>query len=245
MFSQRIVESDAFYSLSFAAQALYMHLNMFADDDGVVHNPNKVIRSLCISENDWVGQLTELKNSFDRLIEKRFLLDLGNGIVVIKHWRMNNTIRKDRYNPSQYQEELSRLIIKDNGSYTEKDGDGVVTSWLPRGYEAVTDVATQYSIVENSIVESSVGKERVGVQGEREPIPSHPETKNVDKSVENLMLGIHGNVQLSQKELAKLKLAYPDNWERMVDDLSAFIHSSGKHYDRHYDIITGWAGGAV
>jgi hypothetical protein len=87
------------------------------------------------------------------------------------------------------------------------------------------------------------------VQGEREPTPSHPDSsdcgKPCGKDVENLMLGIHGNVQLTQKELAMLKLKYPAQWERMVNDLSAFMHSSRKHYDSHYDIITGWAGGAV
>ena len=248
MFTQRIVESDAFYSLSFASQALYFHLNMAADDDGVVHNPNKVIRTLCTNEDKWIDQINELKNSFEQLIEKRFILSFGNGIVVIKHWRMNNTIRKDRYNPSQYQEELSTLVIKDNGAYTEKDGCDVVTSRAQAGYDTVTAVATQYSIDKNSLVESSGDKESIGEsEGERKPNTAERTAQAVE-TVENsnrLLLGSHKNVELSQKELARLKLMYPNQWERMIDDLSAFMATTGKTYDRHYDIITGWAGGAV
>ena len=68
------------------------------------------------------------------------------------------------------------------------------------------------------------------------------------ETVENsnrLLLGSHKNVELSQKELARLKLMYPIQWERMIDDLSDFMKTAGKTYDRHFDIITGWAGGAV
>ena len=38
MFSEDIVESDAFLSLSKEAQLLYFHLNMRADDEGFVNN---------------------------------------------------------------------------------------------------------------------------------------------------------------------------------------------------------------
>jgi hypothetical protein len=248
MLSNKIVGSDDYYSLSFCAQSLYVQLNMVADDDGVVQSPKKVFSVMCREvdpDNPEIAiqRMKQIKDAFDELAQKRFVLTFPSGVVVIKHWCMNNSIRKDRYKASQHQEELSTLTIKDNGAYTEKDGCHLVDSWLSAGCHLV--VADKNRLDKDSIGEDSVGKDRLGVQGEGKPTPSHPETKNVDKSVENLMVGIHGNVQLSQKELAKLKLAHPDNWERMVDDLSAFIHSSGKHYDRHYDIITGWAGGNV
>ena len=233
MFTQRIVESDAFQSLPHAAQALYFHLGMLADDDGFLNNAKRIAAMLEIP-----------MENFNLLVSKRFLLAFDNGVVCLKHWRMHNSIRKDRYNPTQYREEFESLIVKPNGAYTE-GGDIMGTKRGQGGDIMGAECTAQYSIVENSIVESSEDKERVGVQGEREPTPSYPNTKNVDKSVENPKLGKYANVQLSQKELAMLKLKYPAHWERMVDDLSAFIHSSGETYDRHYDIITGWAGGAV
>lgn len=108
MFTKKIVDSDAFLEMPLSAQALYFHLNMQADDDGFVNNPKKIQRMVGAAEDD-----------LKLLIVKRFLLGFESGVIVIKHWRMHNLLRKDRYNPTQYQEELQRLQLKDNGSYTE------------------------------------------------------------------------------------------------------------------------------
>ena len=43
---------------------------------------------------------------------------------MIKHWRMHNTIRQDRYKPTQFQEELKTLSIKENKSYTDCQPSG-------------------------------------------------------------------------------------------------------------------------
>ena len=108
MFSMDIVDSDAFLDLTPSAQALYFHLCMRADDDGFVGNAKKIIRMLDLSDID-----------LDLLIDRRFVLDFGNGVICIKHWWMNNTIRADRYTPTNYTDEKKRLEIKENKSYTE------------------------------------------------------------------------------------------------------------------------------
>jgi hypothetical protein len=233
MFSMQIVDSDSFLTMPLSTQALYFHLNMRADDDGFVNNPRSIQRLIGASDDDC-----------KLLIAKRFILTFESGVIVIKHWCINNYIRGDRKKDTLYPEEMALLKVKDNGAYT-MSGNCQASDSQMSGKCLPSDGIGKDSIGKYSLVKESVGKERVGVQGEREPTPSHPETKNVDKSVENLMVGIHGNVQLTQKELAKLKLEYPDNWERMVDDLSAFLSTTDKPYDRHYDIITGWAGGNV
>ena len=135
MLSNKIVGSDDFYSLSFCAQALYVQLNMVADDDGAVQSPKKVFSVMCREvdpDNPEIAiqRMKQIKDAFDELTQTRFILTFPSGVVIIKHWRMNNSIRKDRYNASQHQEELSTLPIKDNGAYTEKDGCHLVDSWL-------------------------------------------------------------------------------------------------------------------
>lgn len=110
MFTQKIIDSDAFLDMPLSTQALYFHLNMRADDDGFVNNPKRIQRTIGASEDD-----------LKLLIAKRFVICFENGVIVIKHWRMHNTLRKDRYNPTQYQEELAMLDIKENKSYTEKN----------------------------------------------------------------------------------------------------------------------------
>ena len=134
MFTQKIVDSDAFLDMPLSTQCLYFHLNMRADDDGFVNNPKKIQRMIGASEDD-----------LKILLAKRFLLGFESGVVVIKHWRMHNLLRRDRYNPTQYQEEYEQLMLKDNGSYTENDV--LATSWQPDGNQ----LATQDSIGKDSI----------------------------------------------------------------------------------------------
>ena len=107
MFSKEIINSDAFMDMPLSSQALYFHLNMNADDDGFVNNPKMICKIIGASADD----LTLLK-------AKKFIIEFESGIVVIKHWLMNNTIRKDRYVETNYIEEKQRLFVKQNGSYT-------------------------------------------------------------------------------------------------------------------------------
>lgn len=107
MFSPNIVESDAFLEMPSSSQALYFHLGMEADDDGFV-NPRRIMRTMSASEDD-----------LKVIITKRFVLPFENGVVVLKHWRINNLIQKDRYHPTIYQEQFLTLKVKENGAYTE------------------------------------------------------------------------------------------------------------------------------
>lgn len=108
MFSMKIVDSDAFLEMPVTAQNLYFHLSMRADDDGFNDSPKKVMRVIGAKEDD-----------LKILLAKRFIIGFESGIVVIKHWKIHNYIAPDRYHPTHYQEELSALEIKDNGSYTD------------------------------------------------------------------------------------------------------------------------------
>lgn len=107
MFSPDIVESDAFLDMPISTQGLYFHLGMFADDDGFI-NPKKIMRMIGVAEDD-----------FKILIAKRFVISFPDGVVVIKHWKINNLVRKDWYRPTQYLEHKDLLVVKENGAYTE------------------------------------------------------------------------------------------------------------------------------
>lgn len=155
MFTQKIIDSDAFLDMPLTTQALYFHLNMRADDDGFINNPKKICRMIGASEDD-----------LKLLIAKRFVLAFEKGVIVIKHWRMHNLIRKDRYSPTQYEDEFMSLDIKDNGSYTEKMpqiqgieeyGNQMATKWQPVGNQ----MATQDRLGKDSIGEVSVGKSSI------------------------------------------------------------------------------------
>lgn len=107
MFTMQIVDSDSFLDMPLTAQCLYFHLNMRADDDGFIGNPKRVAKLVGCNDDD-----------LKLLIAKRFVIGFENGVIVIKHWKMHNTIKSDRYSPTAYQDELRLLGIKENKSYT-------------------------------------------------------------------------------------------------------------------------------
>lgn len=113
MFSPDIVCSDAFLDMPSSSQSLYYCLGMYADDDGFI-NPRKYMRMLGASEDD-----------LKILLAKRFLLVFEDGVVVIKHWKINNLVRKDWYRPTLYTEHKKELFIKENGSYTLEPTKGI------------------------------------------------------------------------------------------------------------------------
>lgn len=109
MFTKSIIDSDAFLEMPLSAQALYFHLNMRADDDGFVNNPKRITDYVNASSDD-----------LKILLAKRFIIRFDSGVIVIKHWRMHNTLKSDRYHPTDYQDELALLQVKKNKAYTER-----------------------------------------------------------------------------------------------------------------------------
>ena len=107
MFSQQITESDSFLDMPLSAQALYFHLGMTADDDGFVNSPKRVQRVIGANDDD-----------LKLLIAKKFVIAFDSGVVVIKHWKINNFIRSDRYTPTVYADEMAMLYEKENRAYT-------------------------------------------------------------------------------------------------------------------------------
>lgn len=155
MFTQKIIDSDAFLDMPLSAQALYFHLNMRADDDGFVNNPKRITKLVNASEDD-----------LKILLLKRFIIGFASGVIVIKHWRMHNTLKSDRYKPTQYQEELAMLGIKTNKSYTDHpeqlidlsssvSGTRVEPEWNQSG----TKVEPQNSIDSGLVIEESSKEE--------------------------------------------------------------------------------------
>lgn len=108
MFAKSIVLSDAFLDMPMTARCLYFTLGMLADDDGFVGNPKSIMRQ-CGATNDDMAIL----------LSKRYVLGFESGIIVIKHWKMNNYLQNDRRKSTTYLEELSTLTLDEKGAYTE------------------------------------------------------------------------------------------------------------------------------
>ena len=116
MMTKKVTDDDNFMALSSSAQALYLHLSMASDDDGFCNQ-------IAVSMFKAHASVQDLQ----ALLEKRYIYQFENGVIVIKHWRMANALRKDRYTPTIFQSELEQLRLKEDGTY----------EWLPDGCQVV------------------------------------------------------------------------------------------------------------
>ena len=169
MFTQKIIDSDAFLEMPTSAQALYFHLNMRADDDGFVNNPKKITRYVGAADDD-----------LKLLLLKRFVIGFDSGVIVIKHWRMHNTLKTDRYKPTDYQEELATLCLKDNKAYTEKkpvltDGTGLE----PERKQDGTSLEPQIRIDKNRLDKNRLDNEREADKPPRAPAFKPPTVEEI------------------------------------------------------------------
>lgn len=110
----KIVDTDAFLDMPLSTQCLYFHLNMRADDDGFIGNPKRIEKIIGANDDD-----------LKLLIAKRFVILFDDGVIVIKHWRMHNTLSRDRYIETSYTDEKKKLLLKDNGSYSLTNGNSI------------------------------------------------------------------------------------------------------------------------
>ena len=144
MFSRDIVCSDRFLDMPSSAQALYFQYGLEADDDGFVSAPKKIIRLTNASEDD-----------LKILIAKKFVLPFESGVVVIRDWKINNYLRKDRYSPTRFKEELEQLTLVNDHYEIHTSPLGI-----PDENQAVDMVDTQVRSGKDR-----VDKERISING--------------------------------------------------------------------------------
>ncbi len=227
MYTKKITDSDAFIEMSSAAQALYMHLNQGADDDGFNNQVSNAMFKAHASVDD-----------LKVLMVKNFIIRFASGVIVIKHWRMHNTLRKDRYTPTNFQEELKQLGIKDNGAYTL--GCQVVAKRLPQ------DSIGKVSIVEDSKeeVRKDIVSKYVGIEESAHSyVKSYEEIMSdccVEEEVRPMLWEFIKHCQANGHTLINSKLtsiilaldfAYGNSPHKKIASLRKVINSG------HYDVL--------
>lgn len=141
MFAKTIIDSDAFIDMPMSARLLYYDLGMRADDDGFINSPKKIMNFIGATRDD-----------MNILILRKFIIPFESGVVVVKHWRIHNYIRKDTYNETSYKKEKAMLELDENKSYKLTLGSNDIS---------VDGSSTQVSIGKVSIGKDSLVKERI------------------------------------------------------------------------------------
>lgn len=218
MFAKTIIDSDAFVDMPLSTQALYFHLSMRADDDGFINNPKRIQRMIGCADDD-----------LKVLIAKRFILPFDSGVVVIKHWKIHNYIRNDRYKETVYKDEKSHLAIKENGAYTE-----AATIGIPSGNQVVYQMDTQVSIGKSKAIGSI---EVVEVSGVADTCDTN-ETEKIQSIGGKLGKGV---IYLTQDQMDDLieKLGV-DAFDRYMEKLADFIIDKNASVKNHYATILKW-----
>lgn len=148
MLSKKIFQSRKFLMMPFEAQALYTHLILSSDDDGVVE-AFPIVRMIGAKED-----------SLGLLVVKKFILPLNDDMVYfITDFEEQNKIRADRVQPSRYRElllEKTGLVVEGKRVTSQKKYiDGQVTDKCLTDDGQVTDKCL------HSIGKDSIGKDRI------------------------------------------------------------------------------------
>lgn len=206
MFAKTIIGSDAFLDMPTSARLLYYDLGMRADDDGFINSPKSIMRMTGSSDDD-----------MRLLISKKFIIPFESGIIVIKHWNINNYIQKDRYTETKYKEEKSNLEFDENKAYKLMDSAQCIQN--------VYKTDTQYKDTQVRLGKDSIGKV----------------SKDISTKTQKHKYGEYQNVLLSDDQLIKLQSEFPIDWNLRIERVSEYCASTGKTYKDYLATIRNWA----
>ena len=185
MIAKSIIKSDQFLDMPATTQCLYFHLLLEADDDGFINAPKSIMRVIGAKDDDM------------RVLQaKGYIIPFESGVIVIKHWRLHNSLRKDRYNPNpQLENERKQLVVADNKEYQ------LATNWQPNGNQLAT----------SGIPLVATGKDRLGKDREEEEKEERPSSSDILK-----MYGDNIHPVSSPVEAEKLKALVDTHGETFV-----------------------------
>nr|DAF80687.1 MAG TPA: replisome organizer [Caudoviricetes sp.] len=240
-FCMSIVDSDAFMEMPLSTQCFYFHLGMRADDYGFVNNPRRIAKLVGASDDD-----------FKLLVSKRFLLLFDNGVVVIKHWLMHNTVKNDRIKLPQYPDIAAKIFIKQNKSYTEVP-QGECTTLLQAIESGWKPLGTQLETTWNPKRKEEKGKEKKRKEMKRNEMKRNEmkiEEENKEEgfspeAVEKLKTSLSYQLsflKISDAQLSELEKQMPfEQMEQYTTKLSEWKRAHPNAPTRDYDIIAKWA----
>lgn len=208
MFSLNVVDTDRFLEMPPSAQLLYFQLGMHADDDGFVSSPKRITKTLRCRDKD-----------LQMLVDRGWLISFDSGIVAITDWKLNNSIKADRYCETVHVREKNMLQLSDNKRYILMDPNWNQTGDILEPQNRIDkDKVDQDRIEKNNIDQYKSEQRRETEQNApRQPV-----------SAGKRSYGQFGWVQLSDREYAELSNDLgTEELERCIDYVDAFAQTTG------------------
>lgn len=107
MLSQTVVDTMMSKHIPLSAQALYLHLVLRADDEGMI-DCYEADRRYCDAS----------KQDIQALINAGYVIPFESGVAAISHWHAMNNVRRDRYSPTLHATERATLSLSNDGMYS-------------------------------------------------------------------------------------------------------------------------------
>ena len=209
MFAKTIIDSDAFLEMPITARLLYYDLAMRADDDGFVNSPKKIMKIIGATSDD-----------LGILAARKFIIPFENGVVVIKHWRIHNYIRKDTYKETPYKEEKALLELDENNAYRFSDD--------------VRQLSVDEPLTQVRLGKVRIGKDRIGEVSIEEQI-TPPTTTNY---------GEHNLITLSPTEYQGLINLYGEQTVNFtIGNMDNWLYENNRRYSNCYSKLIQWIEG--
>lgn len=209
MFSMKVVDTDAFCDMPSSAQNLYFHIGMRADDEGFYAGVRGLMAKIHASGDDLAV-----------LIGRGYILDRGDGVYVVKHWKMNNYLQNDRIKPTEYEEKRIGIYTKRDGSYT-LDPNKALDAPKPKCIQNVS--IEESSVVKSSIEESSKAEDRVDSSNEKEKIKSKKYVYTKDQ-IEHSNIALRDCLRMRKRK--ELGFAIPEDWDNTLTDFAEEIRKA-------------------
>ena len=213
-FSNCIIDSDLFLDMPVKAQLLYFHLGMHTDNEGFVSSPRKIQRIVGCCDED-----------MEVLVSNGYVIPFESGVIVITHFNVHNSLRKDRQK-TVYKHERALLSLDETGAYTL---GGQLSDSCQTSDSQVADKCPPKRREEK-------GRE----YNRREGNCTAAEAAALPPSNNKKAYGEFNNVLLSDQELEKLKADYSNRCDDYIERLSSYIERTGKAYKSHYATIKTW-----
>lgn len=238
MFSNTIIDSDAFLDMPATAQLLYFHLCMRADDEGFINNPKRIMRDIRCSDDD-----------MKMLIAKKYVLPFESGVIVIRHWRLHNYIRKDRKKPSTC-EERNLICLNDNGVYellsddhhdscqkvVRQLTDNMSTTCQPCANHVTDNTSTKW--------QRSIGKNRIDKNRSVECRLEDEDNGQADGLSQNLLDFYQDNIEIltpfKVDDLQSMLEDFGEEWLRKAMEKLAGCEVSKRNNRYLRGILNGW-----
>ena len=206
MFANTIIDSDLFLEMPLSTQALYFHLGMRADDEGFINNPKKIIRSVSCTEDD-----------LKLLVAKGFIISFDSGIIVIAHWNIHNSIRKDRKKDTFFQDEKALLEIDNKNVYMlcQPSDNHLATTCQP----SVNQMSAQGKLSKDKLSEDKLNKDNIYIVEQDSTVYSFEILEIVEYLNEQLGTSYRSNTNATRKHIiARLKEGYTvEDFKKVID----------------------------